>query len=128
MVWTYERLGSSQGARVASRAFRTWHPDLAPNWVKDADDNIIGGPVCHRLDGGPGRTGTASLPMRMRMADKGLYLFPSGPQNCTAATQESTSPAHPTPPILSHPIPSHPIPRCAQEPDALFGTYKKCLF
>ena len=26
--------------------------------------------------------------MRMRFAEKGLYLFPSGPQNCTSATQE----------------------------------------
>ena len=121
--------GTSEDAleKILLQTLEPLYPDLAPNWVKDADDNIIGGPVCHRLDGGPGRTGTASLPMRMRMADKGLYLFPSGPQNCTAATQESTSPPHPTPPIPSHPIPSHPIPsHPAQEPDAIFGTYKKC--
>eukprot|EP00966_Prymnesium_polylepis_P272054 6285679-Prymnesium_polylepis.1 len=38
--------------------------------------------------------------MRMRLAEKGIFLFPSGPQNCTAATQE---------------------------PDQLFGAYKtKC--
>ena len=74
------------------------YPDLAPNWIKDDDDNFIGGPICHRLDGGPGRTGQASLPMRMRLAEKGIYLFPSGPQNCTAA---------------------------CQEPDQIFGLYKQ---
>jgi len=64
------------------------YPDLSPNWIKDGDDNIIGGPICHRLDGGPGRTGQGSLPFRMRMAERGVNLFPSGPANCTAATQE----------------------------------------
>ena len=64
------------------------YPDLAPTWQYDDDGNLIGGPVCHRLDGGPGRTGTASLPMRMRCAERGLFLFPSGPQNCTSACQE----------------------------------------
>ena len=64
------------------------YPDLAPNWIYDENDNCIGGPICHRLDGGPGRTGQASLPFRMRMADKGVHIFPSGPANCTAALQE----------------------------------------
>ena len=64
------------------------YPDLAPDWIYDDDGNIIGGPIVHRLDGGPGRTGQLSLPMRMRMAEKGVYLFPSGPANCTAACQE----------------------------------------
>ena len=64
------------------------YPDLSPNWIKDDNDNIIGGPICHRLDGGPGRTGQGSLPFRMRMAERGVNLFPSGPANCTAATQE----------------------------------------
>ena len=37
------------------------YPDLAPNWIKDDDDNYVGGPILHRLEGGPGRTGKASL-------------------------------------------------------------------
>eukprot|EP00966_Prymnesium_polylepis_P263726 6092623-Prymnesium_polylepis.1 len=55
------------------------YPDLSYNWIKDDDGEYIGGPICHRLDGGPGRTGQASLPFRMRMLEKG---------NCTAACQE----------------------------------------
>jgi len=92
--------GTSEDAleKILLQTIEPLYPDLAPHWIKDADDNIIGGPICHRLDGGPGRTGTASLPMRMRMAEKGIFLFPSGPQNCTAATQE---------------------------PDQLFGKYKE---
>ena len=94
--------GTSEDAleKILLQTIEPLYPDLAPNWVTDDDGNIIGGPICHRLDGGPGRTGTASLPMRMRMSEKGIHLFPSGPQNCTAA---------------------------CQEPDAVFGPYKsKC--
>ena len=82
--------GTSEDAleKIVELAIIPLYPDLAPNWIKDDDDNIIGGPICHRLDGGPGRTGRGSLPFRMRMAEKGVYLFPSGPANCTAACQE----------------------------------------
>ena len=61
---------------------------ISPTWQYDDEGGFISGPICHRLDGGPGRSGTSSLPMRMRLAEKGIFLFPSGPQNCTAATQE----------------------------------------
>ena len=74
--------------KILVQALEPLYPDLAPDWVTDENDSRIGGPVVHRLDGGPGRAGPKSLPMRMRAADKGIILFPSGPQNCTAACQE----------------------------------------
>ena len=82
--------GTSEDAleKIVELAIISLYPNLAPYWIKDGDDNIIGGPICHRLDGGPGRTGQASLPFRMRMAGRGVFLFPSGPANCTAALQE----------------------------------------
>ena len=40
---------------------------IALTWRYADDGKFISGPIVHRLDGGPGRTGTASLPMCMRL-------------------------------------------------------------
>ena len=44
--------------KIVMSAIVPLYPDLSPQWKFDDDGNRIGGPIVHRLDGGPGRTGT----------------------------------------------------------------------
>ena len=82
--------GTSDDAleKILELAIYPLYPNLAPNWVFDDDGMVLKGPACHRLDGGPGRLDDIGLPMRMRAAERGLFLFPSCVQHGTSTGQE----------------------------------------
>jgi hypothetical protein len=62
-------------------------PDMSPIWEYGPNGEVIKGPVCCKLDGGPGRLGKATHAARVKHASRGLFLFP-GLQNATSANQE----------------------------------------
>jgi hypothetical protein len=63
------------------------YPNLATDFVFNDQGDIVEGPVCIKLDGGPGRLGKSTREARLHYVEIGVDQFP-GLQNTTASSQE----------------------------------------